>query len=207
MQHDSADYEKHSCNRNKSWNLIKQYVLFYETSIFSDCRRHAEASWPASFIPIPSQMWYKTSFAYFNLTKFLMIPGNNKTIRRSEGGVLPSPAERWWAHTHSLSWFQASLAVQLSSRAQASSSAEASVSWFPKALSKIKLEWLSTYPTFPSGSTDKGKPSFQFELIVLCSGLSNEKIKWKQNNRKNKFYLSAVWFIYIYLHTYIFNLI
>lgn len=144
MQHDSAVYEKQFFNRNKSWNLIKQYVLFYKTSIFSDCWKHREASWHASFILIPSQMWYKTSFAYLNLMKFLMIPGNSKTICRSEGSVSPSPAERWWVYTGSLSWFQASLAMQLSSRAQASSSAEASDSWFPKALSKIKLEWLST---------------------------------------------------------------
>lgn len=36
VQDDSAGYEEQPYNRNKSCNLVKQYVLFYKTSI---CKR------------------------------------------------------------------------------------------------------------------------------------------------------------------------
>lgn len=105
-------------------------------------------------------------FVYFNLMKFLMISVNSKTIYRSESSVFSSPIGMWSAHINTLFSSQSQLAVLLSSSAQASSSAEASVSWFPKALNKIKTEWLSTYPTYPNRSTDKENPSFLVQLKV-----------------------------------------
>lgn len=110
--------EEQHWNKNKSCNLIKQCVFFYKTSIFSDdvgvCWRHGEASLSESFIPVCFWIWCKTGFAYLNLKRFLMTPGNSKTIRRSESSVSPSPIDRWSAHSHSLFLFQAQLAVQLS---------------------------------------------------------------------------------------------
>lgn len=110
--------EKQYWNKHESCNLIKQGVLFYKTSIFSDdvgvCWRHGEVSWSESFFPVPFWIWWKTGFAYLNLMKFLMTPGNSKTICRSESSVSPSPIDRWLAHTHSFFLFQAQPAVQLS---------------------------------------------------------------------------------------------
>lgn len=195
VQDDSAGYEQQSCNRNKSCNLIKQCMLFYKTSIFKTILVGAGGvgrlpDLQALFLFLLEHS-KRTNFAYFNLIKFLTVPGDSKTICRSEDGVSLYPTDRWWAHAHSLFFFQAPLAVRLSGSAQASSAAEASVSWFPKALSKIKLKWLSMYLIFPSRSTGKDKPSFLVKLTVFSSGLGSKKMTWEQNNNKKVYNQNA----------------
>lgn len=141
-QNISAGYEKQSCNTN-SWSSKNQCALFDKTSAFEilsgedgAIRNLRSRSW----------IWGNPSCVCLDLIEFLEVPGESRTRCRQRGGF-PSL----------LFLLPAVLALQPPGRAQPSSSAEASVSCFPKALREIKLEWLSMHLTLPSSSPQKKK--------------------------------------------------
>lgn len=128
-----------------------QGALFYKTNVFKIL---LEEDGGNGNLRIHSHPVWNLRQAQFCLFGFLTIPGDSRTPCWAEGSVSLSHS-RCSSRSHSLLPFPAQLAVQPPGRAQPGSSAEASVSWFPKALRKIKLEWLSMHLTFPSSSPQK----------------------------------------------------